>query len=186
MINLLPPEHKQRNRIASLSYLIALVYIIVGVVVFVGAAALATYNLTASADIAGKEDRIAALSEQKDKNSEIATKANFISDRISSRGTYQESFAWEGTLDSIAKATPSEVRLKGIKSTIDSKSKKVTIILQGISSDRRSVLLFRSKLSEEKMFTAPFIQQLNEIAANTTKEFDFTIELGVQTDAVKK
>lgn len=186
MINLLPPEHKQRNRIASLSYLVALVYIIVGVVISLGAAALATYNLTASATISGKEDRIAALSEQKNKNNEIATKASFINDRITSRSTYQESFEWEDVLTTIADATPSEIRLKGVKSAIDTKSKKVTLTIQGTSSDRRSVLLFRSKLSEEKLFTAPFIQQLNELSNDNKKEFDFTIEMGVQIDAAKK
>lgn len=186
MINLLPPEHKQRNRIASLSYLVALIYVIVGVVVFLGAAALATYNLTTSADITGKQDRISSLSEQKSKDNEIATMANFVSDRLSSRGTYQESFLWDDMFNTIANATPSGIRLKGIKTNVDAKSKKITATVSGVSADRRSVLLFRSKLGEQKTISSPFIQQLNEVTTNDSKEFDFTIEMGVQANAAKE
>jgi len=186
MINLLPPERKENHRVYSLAYVIALFYIIAGVAIFLGAAGLATYNLTVSASNASKEERLQALEEEKTKNSEISNQASFIEDRLKSQKTYQENTSWSQMLTAIAASTPTNITLNSLKAQVDPVTKVTSITLAGSSTNRRSVLLFKDKLSANEAVSAAVIDSIDEVGEGNNQSFSFSIELTLIKDAFKK
>lgn len=186
MINLLPPERKENHRVYSLAYLIALFYIIAGVTIFLGAVGLATYNLTISASNTSKEDRLRALEEEKTRNSEISNQSSFIEDRLKSQKSYQENTNWSQMLSAIAASTPTNITLSSIKSSTDPESKVTTVALAGNSTNRRSVLLFKDKLSANEAVSNAVIDSIDEIGEGNNQSFTFSIELTLTKDAFKK
>lgn len=186
MLNLLPPERKENHRVYSLAYVIALFYIIAGVAIFLGAAGLATYNFTLSASNTSKEDRLQALEEEKTKNSEISNQAAFIEDRVNSQKTFQENTSWSQMLSSIASSTPTNITLNSLKSSADPESKATTVTLSGSSTNRRSVLLFKDKLSSNDAYSSVIIDSIDEVGEGENQSFSFSIELTLTKDAFKK
>lgn len=186
MINLLPPEKKENHRVYSLAYLVALIYVIVGVAIFLGAAGLVTYNLTMGASNAAKESRLQDLEEEKTRNSDISAKAAFIDDRLKSQASYQDPTKWSELLNAVAASTPTTVTLKSVDIQQQAESKTTVIAVTGNSLDRRSALLFKDKLLENKNFAAVTIKSINEVGEGGTQTYDFSIELTLAKDAFKK
>lgn len=186
MLNLLPPENKEKYRAQSIVYGVSLTYIIIAVAIYLGGAAFATFNLTKQTSIGNAQEKLNALSQEKTKNTEIANKAALVEDRVKNRSTYQDTDKWDKILESIANDTPTNVQITSIKTTTDS-SNRLTISILGKANERRAVVLFQDKLSNDKTFTATGIQSINQSTDATKTVYDFTVQTSLgSADAAKK
>lgn len=175
MLNLLPQTIKDRYRISSRLYAIGLVYFFVLVVTVLGALGIATYNLTATANLGQKQVEIDALAAQKQNITSVTAKAAFIEDRMQGSAAYQEKAEWEKTLQQVADATPTNVQLTSLRLT------SAGIDVSGKTTDRRAIVLFADRLTQQSAFSSANIQSINEEKATSgAKSFTFTINLGVK------
>jgi Tfp pilus assembly protein PilN len=178
MINLLPPEHKQKEAIYSRLYALVGVYVLVVFLLGLGAAGLAGYNLTTGTTINDRQQKVDALAGQRAAHKSETTKAAFIEDRIKQAATYTETRQWETVLDAVAATVPSEIQLTSIKATT-STTKAVSLVLAGQTTDRRAIVLFRQKLASDKKFTGASLQTITDATVNSKSGFTFTIECAV-------
>ncbi len=173
MLNLLPQTIKDRYRISSRLYAIGVVYLLVLVVIVLGALVVATYNLTAVANLGQKQVEIDALSAQKKNVTSVTAKAAFIEDRMQGSAAFQENAEWEKTLQQVAEATPTNIQLTSLRLTSGG------IDVSGKTTDRRAIVLFGDRLSQQPAFSSANIQAINEEkAASGAKAFTFTLNLG--------
>lgn len=178
MINLLPPEHKQKEATYSRLYALLGVYVLVVFLLGLGAAGLATYNLTTGSTINERQQTVDNLAVQRAAHKSETAKAAFIEDRIKQATTYSETRQWEAVLDAVAATVPSEIQLTSIKASTGT-SKVVSLVLAGQTTDRRSIVLFRQKLASDTKFTGASLQTITDATINGKSGFTFTIECSV-------
>ena len=82
MINLVPPEIKQRKGLKSLVYVVTLAYIVVASVLVLGLAGLATYNYTQKIYLGSQQAELDRLAAEKNKDKTLLSQAAFIQDRV--------------------------------------------------------------------------------------------------------
>lgn len=179
MLNLLPAEYKNRFRAQSAVYGLSLTYFIIAVVVVLGAAVLATLNLTQTVRNSDIQGQIDELKNQKQRSREIALQASFLEDRLAQAATYQETSRWDKVLDQVANVTPTDVRLTSLKVDINT-TKGGTLNIAGETADRRSIVLFKDKLISQKELTGVILQSITETKATSGKMFTFTIQAGIK------
>jgi Tfp pilus assembly protein PilN len=178
MINLVPPEIKQRKGLKSLVYVVTLAYIVIASALVLGLAGLATYNYSQKIVLDGQQAELDRLAADKTKDKSLISQAAFVQDRVKNASTYKSSYDWNLVLDSIAQSTPTNTRLTSIKVTGDA-TKPPTIAISGESSDRRAIILFKDKLALTKPFNGAGITSLTESAAGTSKTYTFSINASV-------
>lgn len=183
MINLLPPEVKQRHIVSSRIYTLTLLYIVVLVILGLGAVALGTYNLTLGGTRSEREATLASLVAEKEKYSKLISQAAFVEDRLKTAKTYQETRKYEEVLDYVATSTPVDVQVTGINITVN---EKVSLTITGETRERRSVILFRDKLSQVTGLEPASVANITEGSDSKGKIFAFTITSTLKKDAAKK
>lgn len=178
MINLVPPEIKQRKGLKSLVYVVTLSYFVISLVLVLGLAGLATYNYTQKIYLSSQQAELDRLAAEKNKDKSILSQAAFVQSRVKGATTYQSSNDWNQVLVSIAQSTPTNTRLTSVRiASADNKSPTVTI--SGESTDRRSVILFKDKLLITKPFSGAGITSLTESTSETNKTYTFSISVTV-------
>mgnify|MGYP000713441410 CR=1 FL=1 len=180
MVNLLPPEIKNRYRVASRLYLITLCYFMLIVVMALSIAGLFTYNYRTQISLQNNQAELESLVSQRQREAEITTKAAFIEDRLKANAQYQEKVEWEDILAKLASATPTNVQLTNIQTDISAG----TVNLDGVTGDRRAIILFRDRLTQDKIFPGAEIKSIAEVAEETGKKFTFSLSLEVKPDAL--
>jgi Tfp pilus assembly protein PilN len=182
MINLIPPEIKENQKAASRIYSFISLYIIIVAALVLSAAGLSTYNFVKAAYNTSIQGDIDNLISQQKKQGDTASKAAYISDRIKVSGQYKEDIAWDQVLQKVADNTPTGVQLSSIKTVRDSKT--ITITLGGISSDRRTPVLFADKLSKAAEFANVTLQSIGDGGADGNS-FTFAIALNLKDGSLK-
>lgn len=175
MLNLLPPEIKEQRITKSRLYSVVLGYIVIGAIIGLGLAGLATWNFLQQSQIATLESQIQQLSSQRRTKEALITKASFIEDRLKAAPTLQEKRKWEEILNEIAAATPTDTKLKTIRVATNQTGKSIDLTLGGTTSDRRSIVLFRDKLEEAATISKATILSLSETELNGVKSFTFSL-----------
>jgi Tfp pilus assembly protein PilN len=178
MLNLLPPEYKERYKVYSRAYGVALVYFVILVLIGLSIVGIATYGFIQQGQISDKETQLASLNSQKATYNETAAKAAFIEDRLNSNAQYQDQQDWNSVLGSIAASTPSDVQLTSIKTALINQTTP-TVTVTGSTANRRSIVLFKDKLATASGIKAPTLQSMTEKTDGSSKTFDFTITMGV-------
>src|SRR3989344_682901 len=174
MINLVPPEIKQRKGLKSLVYVVTLAYIVVASVLVLGLAGLATYNYTQKIYLGSQQAELDRLAAEKNKDKTLLSQAAFIQDRVKNAATYKALYDWNAVLDAIAQSTPTNTRLTSIKISGDA-TKPPTVAISGESADRRSIILFKDKLALTKPFDGAGITSLTESSSETNETYTFSI-----------
>lgn len=180
MINLLPPEIKQKRHAKSHLYAVTVFYITGLAIIVLGSAALLTYNLTMHSTIDGLNGQIQTLARQRVNQDAVISQAAFLEDRIKNVGSYHESAKWDDILDQIAQATPTDTQITDIKMSQQT-DKGTVFTLTGSTATRRSIVLFADKLNENKSFTNATISSITESNSTASKTFQFVISLGLTT-----
>lgn len=175
MLNLLPQEVKDRYKYHSKLYSLGLAYILILVVLGLGAIGIATYNLTVAASLGQKQTEIDVLAAQKQKKTDVTDKAAFIEDRMEGAAAFQEKTQWEKILQQVADATPTNIQLTTTKVSTTG------IDISGKTTDRRAIVLFSDRLSTQPNLSGAAIQSItDEVADGGPKSFTFTINAGVK------
>jgi Tfp pilus assembly protein PilN len=181
MINLLPPESRQRYQVYSFIYTVITVYIFIVVALGLTAASLATYNFNQNANLAARQTKIDELKKTAKRDQDLAVKAGFIQDRLTSLTQFHDPNDWSKILSALAPATPNGVQLVSVKLAVKP-DQTVSLSLQGTSTDQRLVILFKDKLASDKTFTDPEITDLTQGATTGDQRmFTFTIEAKITT-----
>ena len=178
MINLVPPEIKQRKGLKSLVYVVTLAYIVISSALVLGLAGLATYNYTQKIYLGSQQAEIERLAADKNKDKTLLSQAAFVQNRVKNAATYRSSYDWNLVLNAIAESTPSNTHLTSIKISSDA-TKPPTITLSGESTDRRSIILFKDKLATNKLIASAGITTLTESTSETNKTYTFSISVSI-------
>lgn len=173
MINLLPSEVKQRRRHLSRLYLLTFVYILVSAVSVLGAIGLFSYNFSQNRQISDKEEQISQVDAQKSAQKEIVDEAIFIEDRLNNSSSYQDKTKWDDLLSQVAEATPTDVQLTNLKLAADA-NKPISLSLSGKTVDRRSIVLFKDKLSKDGHYSLVEITNISD-TGDSSNSFTFNI-----------
>ena len=176
MLNLLPPEIKSRHKVRSRLYSITVFYIIIAAIFVLGPIATITYNFIQSSQVADIESEIAQIKSQIGKSNEINNKLSFIESRISAVSQFQEQKDWNDYLAVISSATPAPVLVSAIGLEPQTENSPI-ITVSGKSGDRRSVILFRDKLMEDKFVSLATFTVLTELLDKGVKTFTFTLSI---------
>lgn len=175
MINLLPPEIKNRYKKLSKLYLTIVIFITIAVSLILGGLSLMTYSIIQNNAINEKEAIVAQLLSSHKQNSAVIEKAAFIESRINRQNRYQEKKRWEELLEAIALSTPVNTRL----TTTDINIKESKITLVGESADQRSIILFRDKLlADSHWFSKAEIITINDDPTATKLVFTISLNIG--------
>lgn len=177
MLNLLPKESREKQKLISKAYQIIVVYVIILVAFGLGAAALATYNYTQQSQLDSIKGEREQLEAQRASDSAILAKAAYIEDRLTASTQYKNSTDWNRYLSLISENTPQAVTLSSIKYATDSKTAGyISVSINGSSPDRRSIVLFNNKLAENANIVNPTIMSITDGADS----FTFSIQLSVK------
>lgn len=178
MINLVPPEIKQRKGLKSLVYVVTLAYIFISSALVLGIAGLATYNYTQRIYLGSQQAEIERLSAERNKDKALIGQAAFVQSRVKNASTYRSGYDWNLVLNAIAESTPSNTQLTSIKISSDT-TKPPTTTMSGKSTDRRSIILFKDKLATSKLIANSSITSLTESASETDKTYTFSINVSI-------
>jgi len=173
MLNLLPPEIKQRQRTKSLFYSLTSIYVIILVLLGLGVAGLTTWKFVLQTEISSKQSRVDQLSSQRQGKKEVIAQAAFIEDRMKVAKQFQESRQWETMLNTVAEATPVDVELTKLALTTAESTKTLTLSVAGTTNNRRSIVLFRDKLATIENLSTVAIQSITE---GPDRQFIFSLE----------
>lgn len=176
MLNLLPPEVKQRQKARSHLYIFTVTYLVVVAGLILGSLGLATLNLTRKSAISELKTRIESYASQRQRNEDLVLKAAFLEDRLRSSSTYQEKKSWDAVLDEVASSTPTNVTLSSLR--VDTNGVTPKISVNGETNDRRAIILFRDKLADSTLFGVSSIQAMADVvSAGGVKTFTFSIDV---------
>jgi len=178
MINLSPPEIKQRKGLKSLVYVVTMAYFVIASLLVLGLAGLATYNFTQKIALDNQKAELDRLTEVKNKDKALISQAAFIQNRVKNVANYRSTYDWNQVLSSLAQSTPTNTQLTSVKISGDA-SKPPIINITGSSADRRSIILFKDKLAITSPFTGASITAMAEPASDETKSFTFSISVSV-------
>lgn len=176
MLNLLPPEIKRQRRLKSLLYSTTLLYIIIVVLLGLGAAALLTWKTVLESTINERQARIDQLVTERQAKNKVIAQAAFVEDRVKNAAQFRETRHWEEILNEIAASTPTDTNLTTIAvTTTADKPDQLTLSISGGTTDRRSIVLFRDKLENAEHISSTTIQSLSESVTDGVKQFVFTL-----------
>lgn len=178
MIDLIPPEIKKRKGVRSLVYWIMVVYIVIGAGVILGAVFLQSYSLVGKSSLGDKQTKLDSLMAEKKKNESLGTEAAFIASRVSDAGKYQSVNDWNAVLQAIADATPTDTQLTSL-TLASAEGKSATVTVAGTTTSRRSIILFKDRLTVTQPFTAADISNISESDATGSKVFTFSIDVSM-------
>lgn len=176
MLNLLPPEIKSRHKVRSKLYSVAVIYIFIAAVFVLGPIALGTYNFVQSSQISDYDSQISQIKTQIGQSKGLNEKLSFLEDRSKSATTYQEQRAYTSYLSTIANSTPAPVLVTTIQLE-DGNIATPVFIVKGTSADRRSIILFKDKISQATDVTGAVFDSLTETVEETTKTFAFSMKI---------
>lgn len=176
MLNLLPPEIKSRHRTRSRLYSITVFYIIVAAIFVLGPIAAITYNFVQSSNVADIESEISQIKSQIGKSQDINNKLAFIENRVSGVTQFKEQKDWNDYLKAISSTIPSPVIVSSIKLESGPEAGPTFTVI-GNSGDRRSIILYRDKLLEDKTITQVTFTTLTEIIELGSKSFAFSLSI---------
>lgn len=162
MINLLPSEIKNHYKVNSKIFGITVIYLLILAGIGVGLAAIFSLNLIDKSTISERESKLSGLQSQTKQNDTLTTQAAFVESRVSSASQYLEKNQWDQVTNLIASSTPTNVQLTSMKIAIDATKQTTAVTIAGNSPDRRSVVLFKDKLSAQQGFSSPVIQSLSD------------------------
>lgn len=175
MLNLLPPEIKEQRRVKSLLYSTIVAYVLIAVAIGLGLAGLATWSFVQQSEIGGLQSDIQNLSSQRRSKEAIISTASFVEDRLRAASSFQEKRRWELILDEVAAATPIDTTLSSTRFATTTTGQTIDVSISGITSDRRSIVLFRDKLEEAETMTQTTILSISDLSDVTKKEFRFSL-----------
>jgi len=186
MINLVPPEIRQRKNLKSLAYIITTTYVLILSVLALSWAGLSTYNYTQKVYLGNQQSEIDRLDAEKNKDRVLQSQAALIQNRLNNAATYQSSHDWEQVLDAIAESTPTTTSLTSIKAAVVV-NKPPTVTVTGQSPDRRSIILFKDRLAVTNPFESVSITALTDTTTanndasskSPTSGFTFTISINI-------
>lgn len=184
MINLLPPERKVAGHFYSRIYALSTVYLVVIVLLGLGAAGLATYNLTTGTTINEKQQTATELIAERNAHKKETVTAAFIEDRMKLASKYQDGQDWPNLLDQFDATVPTDVQLTSVKLASDA-SKAVNFSVAGTTTDRRSIILFRQKIAGNPTFGSATLQNITDTKVGDKKAFAFTIQFSLNPAAPK-
>jgi len=176
MLNLLPPEIKSRHKVRSKLYSIAVIYIFIAAVFVLGPIALSTYNHAQSSQISDYDSQISQIKTQAGQSRDLNEKLSFLEDRSKSAAAHQEQRTYTSYLLTIANSTPAPVLVTTIQLE-DGSAATPAFIVKGTSADRRSIILFKDKISQATDFTGAVFDSLTETVEETTKTFAFSMKV---------
>lgn len=176
MLNLLPPEIKSRHKVRSKLYSLTVIYIFIAAVFVLGPIALGTYNFVQNSQISDYDSQIEQIKSQIGQSKGLNDKLSFLEDRSKSAGSYQEQRSYTTYLSAIASSTPAPVLVTTIQLE-DGAIATPVFIVKGTSADRRSVILFKDKISQTTDVTSAAFDSLTEATEGTTKTFAFSMKV---------
>ncbi|MEX0594720.1 MAG: PilN domain-containing protein [Patescibacteria group bacterium] len=176
MLNLIPPEIKQRHKTRSKLYSITVIYIVIAALFILGPIALATYQFVQNSQITDKLSEIDSINAQIGQSKDVSDKLAFIESRVSGATSYQEQRSWDGYLKTIASSTPTTVQLTSI-TLDDGKIAAPMFKVAGKSSNRRSIVLFKDKLTTNELISAAVFENLSESSNESGKVFLFSLAI---------
>lgn len=180
MLNLLPPEIKQKYQATSKAYAISVFYVLILAVIGLGVVALETYNYNQQIDVNQKQSQLDTLNSAGLKSGVLEQQAAFIQDRLASSATYQDSTHWEDIISALANDTPSTAQLTDVKLAT---APTIILTISGHANDARSPILFEQKLNQDKNFTSAQITSLSQSDSNKLTVYTFIISVGVKNVA---
>jgi Tfp pilus assembly protein PilN len=176
MLNLLPEETRQRRAVRSSLYSLASTYVAVIAVLVLGALALKTWTYVQQIEINSLRGQVEELGGRKSSSDEIIAKAAFVEDRLRSAKQFEETHQWEEALNAIATATPTDTVLIDVTLGLIETDSKIAVTLGGVTTDRRSIVLFRDKLAQSPNFSQSAIRSIAESSEGEEKRFAFSLE----------
>lgn len=183
MINLLPKEIKQKYQVTSKVYGLAGIYILVLVIIGLGAAGLETYNYIQQTNLSQKQAELASLNSTQLKSSDLAKEAAFIDNRLTAQATFQDSRSWDTLVNTVATDTPSGVQLTDIKFTT---TPTLSLAITGQVTDQRQAILFEQKLASDKAFTSAQITSMSGSTSGKIVTYSFAITAGISNQGATK
>lgn len=174
MLNLLPPEIRQRYQVRSKLFMFSSIYLVIIVGLVLGVLGLATYNQTRKGVIGELKAQVATFATERQRSEELVQKAAFIEDRLKSAATYQEKILWDEILTELANSTPTDITITTIH--VDTKDNQPKINVSGTTKNRRSIILMRDKITDSPKFAGTILQTITDVT-NISGEKSFTFSL---------
>jgi len=176
MLNLLPPEIKSRHKVRSKLYGVTVAYIFIAALFVLGPIALGTYNYIQNSQISDYDSQISQIKTQIGQSKGLNDKLSFLEDRAQSATQYQEQRSYTSYLSTIASSTPSPVLVTGVQLE-DGTVATPVFTVKGTSTDRRSIILFKDKISQSTDVTGAVFDALTEILEESGKSFSFSMKV---------
>lgn len=176
MLNLLPPEIKSRHKVRSRLYSVTVFYIIITAIFVLGPIAAITYNFVQSSKVADIESEISQIKSQIGTSQDINNKLSFVESRIVGVTQFKEQRDWNDYLAAISSATPAPVIVTSISLENESEAGP-TFAVVGKSGDRRSIVLYRDKLLDNKLISQTTFTALTELIESGSKSFAFSLSI---------
>ncbi len=174
MLNLLPPEVKQRYHYASIVYSTSVAYVLILAVLGLGFTALTTYNYVQSSSLSEKQAKVSQLKKTRQSKIALSKEAGFIEDRLKASTSLPDKRQWTDIINRLASATPTAIVLKSTKIAVQ-KDETVTATLSGTTKDQRAIVLFRDKLEADEHYEKVSIQSISESGSPEDKSYSFTL-----------
>lgn len=179
MINLVPSAVKRRQGVKSLVYVVLTVYFVLGAVVILGLAALKTYALINRTSLESQQSELNKIDSEMIRSKELTTKAAFVEQRLNSAAKYRTATDPSEILQAIATATPINSKLTIINIT-SPPDKGPTVTVSGFATERRSIVLFKDKLSATEPLANATISALNESDIAGVKTYTFSVTVFIK------
>lgn len=178
MINLLPPEIKNKERQASRVYSLISFYIIIGSIIALATAGVWTYRFILESQLTDKQGQLSSLESAAKSNSSVLDQAAFIKNRLEAEANYQDSTDWVALLDQIASDTPATIQLTNLH--LDRSSSAFSLGINGLASSRRDIVLYKDKLNASSLYMNAEITAVNDRDNASAQPFSFTIQTSVK------
>jgi len=178
MINLLPLEIRQKEKLASRVYALISVYIIIGSLIALASAGVWTYRFVLDSRLSDKQGQLSSLESAAKVNSDVLSQAAFIKNRLDAQTTYSDSTDWADMLNRVASYTPAAVQLTDLHLARDANA--TTVGLNGLANSRRDIVLFKDKLNSSDEFTQAEITAINDREETSSQAYSFTIQAVVK------
>jgi len=178
MINLLPPEIKQKEKLASKVYAVISLYTVAASLIALACAGVWTYRFILENSLLDKQGQLASLETASKTNAELLDRAAFIKSRLTNQANYQDEIDWAELLGKLASYTPTSIQLTDL--SINSSTASATLGLNGLANSRRDIILFKDKLNSSKEFTQAEITALSDRDKTGSQPFSFTIQAAIK------
>lgn len=186
MINLLPPEIKDSRKLSSKVSGVIAAYVVIGAIIALLIAVATTYKFILDSQVMDRQSQLSSLETSAKAGNQLMSKAALVNDRLSSVAKYRDDIIWSDKLREIANSTPSDISLTEVKLDRASASSGIKIGVSGLATDRRSIVLFKDKLSANKAFSGVELTSVGEKSSDASSyTFTVTFALSQQTGSSK-